>query len=203
VEIKEEIEGLLNLGIDKPSIIINHLRKKHIEPPSRKQLYNYLHTLRVSKTPAILSLGQLASVCDEKGAVPGEADTAFVVGRNIDFDSKTFRFLLSTPRLLHLSKLSKSLQADATYKLLWHDFPVIMIGTSDKDRHFHPYGIAVCSGETSEDFASVFQLLKTGCDLYEEYKPEILIGDCAESITNGFTHVFGEDITEEFTVFFM
>jgi len=201
LEVRKEIEDFFNLGIVKPSIIMDHLIKKQIQPPSRKQLYNFLHRLKVTKTPAILSLGQLAAACDDVSGLPNEEDKAFVVGRDIDFESKTFRFLLSTPRLLQNSTKSNSLQADATYKLLWYDFPVIVIGTSDKDRHFHPYGISVCSGETSEDFESVFKLLKSGCEMFGEYKPNILIADCAEAITNGFTRIFGEDITRVYCFF--
>ena len=42
--------------------------------------------------------------------------------------------------ILHKSKV---IQADATYKLNWPGFPVMVVGTSDMDRKFHPGGIAI------------------------------------------------------------
>jgi len=42
-------------------------------------MYSYLKTLRVAKSPVIFLLGQIASVCAEKDALPKESDTAFVV----------------------------------------------------------------------------------------------------------------------------
>ena len=41
--------------------------------------------------------------------------------------------------------------SDATYKILTEGFPVLTIGTTDEGKHFHPFGYAIVSTETSED----------------------------------------------------
>ena len=35
------------------------------------------------------------------------------------------------------------LQVDATFKLNWNELPVLVFGSSDSNRRFHSYGIAV------------------------------------------------------------
>lgn len=62
------------------------------------------------------------------------------------------------------------------------------MGTSDRDRQFHPFGLAVCSTETEEDFEFIFRTLKSNT---KNLNPKVLIADCAEAITNGFTNAFG------------
>ena len=35
-------------------------------------------------------------------------------------------------------------QLDATYKVVWQGYPIMVLGTSDHIQVFHPYGLAVC-----------------------------------------------------------
>jgi len=86
-------------------------------------------------------------------------------------------------------------RADGTYKLLWNDFPEAVVGTWDKSRTLHPYGIGVTNGETVDDFKEIFKILQQGCSIYLEFYPKVLVADCAPSITNAFTEVFGEVYT--------
>ena len=81
--------------------------------------------------------------------------------------------------------------ADATYKILWRGFPILIIGTTDKDKVFHPYGIAITEGESSEDYAFVFECLKSAD--FNLIKPTYLIADSAEQITVAFREIFGSD----------
>ena len=80
-------------------------------------------------------------------------------------------------------------QIDATYKLNWNDYPVMVIGTTDQDHVFHPYAMALCSNEGSDDFEFIFRALH---NFDTTWRPSILLADAAEAITVGFTHVFGE-----------
>ena len=66
-------------------------------------------------------------------------------------------------------------------------------GTTDKDRHFHPFGVCLSFNEKEEDFQFLFQALKeTAQDLLGfEYQPTSLVANSAPSITNGFVSVFG------------
>ena len=46
--------------------------------------------------------------------------------------------------------------ADATYKLIWQSFPVLISGTIDLQRHFHPVSESIYSNEAVDDFTFIF-----------------------------------------------
>lgn len=68
----------------------------------------------------------------------------FVVSFEVSDDDKNpyFRFMLSTKYLLSLVSDCKIVHADATYKLIWQGFPVLIVGTTDRDKSFHPFALA-------------------------------------------------------------
>ncbi|CAF0981240.1 unnamed protein product, partial [Didymodactylos carnosus] len=113
---------------------------------------------------------ELESWCQEKSTVPHSEVEAFVISFYIHYEDDTdnddedvaddgnkFRFFLSTKALLKIASISKNLHADATYKLIWQGFPVLVIGTSDYDRKFHPFGLAICYDEKQSDFEFIFK----------------------------------------------
>jgi len=61
--------------------------------------YDLLNDIKITKSPAVLSLGQLAAARDYASGLPNEEDKAFVTGTDINSESKTLQFMLSTPRL--------------------------------------------------------------------------------------------------------
>lgn len=111
-----------------------------------------------------------------------------------DSDDIGFRFFLTTKNLVtHLNVASN--HADATYKQIWQGFPVLIIGTTDQDRHFHELGLAVCTNERAEDFEFIFNAIKKASELYcgKPFNPNVLVCDAAKAIHNGFRQVFGEE----------
>lgn len=65
----------------------------------------------------------------------------------------------------------------------------MLVGTSDQSRAFHPFAVAICSNESEDDFAFIFEALRT----YNlTWKPEILLADASAAITAGFRKVFGD-----------
>ena len=86
---------------------------------------------------------------------------------------------------------TKHICADATYKLIQHGYPVLVVGTTDKDKKFHPFGVAMCCNETDDAFKFIFKSIKDCVqEIFQyDYQPTILV---AEAITNGFTSVFSE-----------
>ena len=59
-----------------------------------------------------------------------------------------FRVVITTRNLLKFSlHFELVLQTDGTYILMWQGFPVLILGSSDYDRHFHPILLSVCSRE--------------------------------------------------------
>ena len=105
---------------------------------------------------------------------------------------RAFRLFLTTPRLLQLTQHSIGhLLADATYKLIQEDYPVLTIGTTDRDKRFHPLGLSVSMNEQQIDFRFMFQSLKEAAALSGiQYNPDSLVADDAGAITNGFSCVF-------------
>lgn len=83
---------------------------------------------------------------------------------------------------------------DATYKVNFNGFPLLVVGTTDLARRFHPFGIMLSKRETEADFAFMFRSLHdTARSLGVNCQPNVLVADCAEAITNGFSRVFDLD----------
>ena len=67
-----------------------------------------------------------------------------------------------------------------------------MVGTTDFNKHYHPIGIMISKTETQEDFAFMFKSIKqlVQAIFNIEYKPTILLADCADEITSGLKKKF-------------
>jgi len=78
--------------------------------------------------------------------------------------------------------------SDATYKILVEGWPILTVGTTDKCKCFHPFGYAITSSETWEDFHFYFNAIKKSIkEAYmEDYNPTKLVADNAAAIHNGF-----------------
>lgn len=187
---KEEIETLYSSGITKPKQIMRALVDKGIPTPTTQQLYNFLKRYRQTSQEPILNLGMLEH-CINNLPLPFIAlDEPFVQHKYFDYDNSKFGIFFTTNRLMQFCEKTDFIQTDATYKLNWNNFPCLVVGTTDCDRHFHPFGLALCSNETSADFKFIFESLKVS---NSNYSPKFLIADCASAITNGFEEVFGKN----------
>ncbi|CAF1108888.1 unnamed protein product, partial [Brachionus calyciflorus] len=115
-------------------------------------------------------------------------------------NTSIIRLTLSSKALLKLAMKTSHICADATYKLMWHNFPVFIIGTTDLNRSFHPFSVSICTNETGQDYEFVFSSVKKALNnIYNfEYKPSALIADGAEAITNSFISAFGYQNINEF-----
>jgi hypothetical protein len=178
------------------------------------QLNNYLVYYRRKKYGSyIISLGELEQWCQDNSNVPANENTAFVVSYKILYDDeedeeddedvddtsgKVFRLFISSVRLLSVGSVAFHINADATYKLVWQGFPVLVIGTTDRNKAFHPLGLAVCSNEKKSDFQFIFNAIQMGMQKIGKnlLKPEALVCDAASAIKNGFTKVFGNSFDQ-------
>ncbi|CAF3358563.1 unnamed protein product, partial [Rotaria socialis] len=104
----------------------------------------------------IMMLGELEQWCQNKVNVPTDENEAFVASCKILYDNvdgedveendgNKFRIFMSSLRLLNIISMSSHLCSDATYKLVWQGFLVLIVGTTDLNRAFHPFGLAICS----------------------------------------------------------
>ena len=79
--------------------------------------------------------------------------------------------------------------------------PILLIGLTDSRKRFHALCVSICSNEKEADYAFIFEALKEGLKTLFNYdwKPDTLMADGAESITNGFMKAFGYTSTDQFT----
>jgi hypothetical protein len=128
--------------------------------PTDQQLKNYLAYKRTKKGyKAKLNLAEFEQWCLEHENIPESEDEMFVK-RSFRIDKKTrkvsFFVFFTTKRLLSLAAKTKHICADTTYKLIQHGYPLLIVGTTDKAKVFHPFGIAMCSNEKEEAYTFIF-----------------------------------------------
>lgn len=193
-DLKDFIQKKYADGITKPNALLHLVRQNGMVEPPKTQVIGFLTKLRQKKGTPSASTSEIRTWCNERIQIPQDEDEPYVIGfvvfaESYNSEDQDLKIVMSTPRLLKLAKNHPKLaQTDATYKLNWHGYPFLLVGTSDANRVFHPFAVALTKGETQEDFAFIFQ------EIYKavpEWKPSILLADGAEAITNGFTVVFG------------
>lgn len=196
-ELEKEIRDLFEMNT-KPKSILYRLVQKGFVPPTKAKLTTFLTKLRKEKFGSEkLHFGSLQKWLTESSAVPTSDDEPFIVAHEVNVDEEniensTFRFFVSTKLLLRNAINVSKFHTDATYKLVWQGFPVIVVGTTDSDRKFHPFGASVSTNEKAADFSFIFRVIKEKTfELYEEnLNPDVLISDAAFSIHNGFEDNF-------------
>jgi len=212
VEAKELIKELFKLKA-KPKRIREIFIERAITPiPSEIQLRNQLvHIRKEIYGPPTISLGELEHWLNLSSAIPESDDQAFVVNYQVIYndeddnpdaseddddeennDGPKFRFFISSKRLLKLVSTSTILNADATYKLIWQGYPVLIVGTTDLDRHFHSIGLGVCTDEKTADFKFIFSSINIGLGKINEslFNPDVLVSDAAGAIRKAYEKVF-------------
>lgn len=201
IEIEAAIRELFNHNVKPKAILYNLVLKGH-QPPSKARLTTLLTKLRKEKYgEEKLNFGTLQKWLIESSNVPDDECEPFIVNYDVHIDEaddskNEFRFFISSKLLLQNGIRSNNTHSDATYKLMWQGFPVLIIGFSDRNRKFHPTGISVSTNERTADFKFLFSTIKNAiAEIFgEQFKPNILICDAADSIKNGFKQVFGDTL---------
>lgn len=202
-EMRNFINDLYKMETKRSSSIWLHLndaRERHHlfidEPnPSKRQLEYCLKKFNCQGTGKMIHLGDMAKWCDSKSNHTECVDDAFVLAHEIfaEKEKQGFRFCMSTPNLLEqLSKVS-TIAIDATYKLNWMGFPLIILGTVDRQKKIHPMIYACASHETTDDYIFVLASINRYIGLHfpeSKFAPKIMIADGAHAIKNAFFTVF-------------
>lgn len=204
-EMMEFINQLYKLETTKTNQVLLHIQaarnKQNLfqdEPdPTRRQLEYCIKKYRSGSTGQMIHLGDLMNWCKIRTGYPDHGDDAFVLSYQCctEKDKKSFNFCLTTPNLL--KKLSKmtTICIDATYKLNWLGFPLIILGTVDRMKRFHPLIYACFSNETTQDYKFIFQSIKDGIATHypnAEFAPKKLIADGADAIRNAYYDVYND-----------
>lgn len=133
----------------------------------------------------VVSVGDIATFCSENSNFSEAENDYFILNwQTANIEQKMFfRFCMCTPHLLAQFEALTTVCIDATYKLNWNGFPLILLGTVDRTKRFHPLFYGCSSNETADDYAFFFNSIKEGVKKYfgKEFDPQILIAD-GESI---------------------
>ena len=216
---KQAIMHLYKMGTKTATKIIYSLRDSdilnqvpginilNIQKPTVEQLNNYLqNTLK----PRLLNkyefnYGELVEWIKNHSEIPDDEHETFVIDFFFEINDKfpsasIFRFSLSTKFLLQLSQSTKHVCTDTTHKILWEGFPVFLTGTTDLRRSYHPSSLSVCTNETATEFEFVFNALKKVQEKLFNYifRPNCLVADGADAITNGFMKAFNYMSIDDF-----
>lgn len=200
-EVRDLVIQKTKNGDTLSAILYSLAEMDEIIQPTKNQVINIMDTFKKKKhgDPNI-TLTELEKFAHDFKNVPENDDTTFVVNferSEAEADEKWFRIFYSTKRLLRITAQSKRVHADGTYKMTIQGFPVLVVGVSDLAKHFHLSGLAICYGETANDYKVLFQSLEIGIGLicHQKFGPEYLIGDFSQAITIGFEDTFGSLFT--------
>lgn len=155
IDTKNAIRDMFEMGVCKPKQILNNLMIKKYDIPDRTKFDSYLKSLRKERDgEAKINMNDMKKWLEDNSLVPVDKTKPFVLHYEISFDEKNpfFRFFVTTKQLLSLAIDTTKVQTDATYKITWQGYPMFQIGTTDMHKSFHPYGVAVCMCEQTDDF---------------------------------------------------
>lgn len=163
--------------------------------PNYRQIEYRLKKFRNKEIAPLFNLGDLSEWCGINSEFPSNEDQAFVIAHEcspVSGNEMHFRFCLSTPVMLRKFIGLNQICIDATYKLNWNNFPLIIVGTVDRMNKFHPLVYACTSNERTEDYEFVFTSIKIAVQSFygETFEPTTLITDGAIPIRNAFDLVY-------------
>ena len=108
------------------------------------KLIHLINYKRRKNRPEIFSVYDLKNWCDQHkdGTQLNSTYVPFYTMENID--------LFTTKQLFQQIKSTTYLQVDATYKITCNELPLLLFGSTDANRHFKPFGIALVSDDENE-----------------------------------------------------
>ena len=168
--IRETVSKYVKSGLSQPQTNAMVLQDHPNASPNRSKLTSLINYERRKDRPEILSVYDLRQWCEQHHQT-NELHTTYVPFYNVKNINDVFVFF-TTKQLFQQIRLTTYLQIYATYKLTWNDLPLLVFGSTDANRHFKPFGLALISSDEGskcyEDlFMSINALsineLKQGC----------------------------------------
>ncbi|RNA17934.1 hypothetical protein BpHYR1_031043, partial [Brachionus plicatilis] len=130
------------------------------ENKKAKEISRWLRKIFMMVDPG-QSIDALKTWAESVSIIPEGDDEMFVVSKFvIKPDDVNFRIFMTTKRLICLTIKAKHVAADTTHKLNWINFPVLLCGTTDKAKAFHPFAMLLSRTETHEDFEFMFKIVE-------------------------------------------
>jgi hypothetical protein len=89
---------------------------------------------------------------------------------------------------------------DGTYKIIKYNFPLIVLGITDMERHFHPIAFMFTSHEQEQDYVHFFSSLLNECRLMGyKFEPKFFCTDASGAIANAIEHHFSKSTSPHFS----
>lgn len=197
-ELREYIIDLCKNGETLKPILFKLRRDCNIVQPTSKQVANIIDAYRRSLGNPQISLSDIETFFRQHNSIPENEDEGFVVSfqrSQPDDTEKWSRIFYSTKRLLYTALSAHAIHIDATYKIVIQGYPILIIGVTDFDKHFHLSGLAICTNESSADFQFMFETLMYGVQLVTEQdiRPTAVVADAAKAITKGMKDAFDNE----------
>lgn len=194
----KEIKKCLKMDMLEPSVIVSALSEvENIVTPSEDEVVDYISYINKKKIKRqCFNPEDLRMFLIRYSRIPDDIHEPFV----IDYELNPlglplfFRMVLSTKYLLNFAASANIIHASAHYRLTWQGFPVVVVGTSDRDKQFHPICLFVTSNEyeTKEDYKLIFGCLRQKIPYYfgKRFNPKFLVNDASDSIQRAFQETF-------------
>ena len=180
-----------------PKVILRNLRDKGCfvanEEPSQIQLYNKISHLKkvLNLTESVDTTHQLRQKLANHMDEPDNDIEAYCAYANIQDDIQKDEetrvcVIFTTKRLLSFLSKSDTIHVDATYRLNWQRYPVMIVGVSNSVGKFYGSFTVLSSHEDSQTWTEIF------CFIHSlNIHPKFRMSDGALSITKAGKEVFG------------
>ena len=178
----------------KPNIILRKLKDANVHGrklPTRVQLYNKISATKKAANNAykITNTHELRQALAPLFEAPASDIEAFVPFCDIedhnDKEDPRVSIIFTTKRNMEKMKDERVIQTDATYRLLWLDYPVFVVGTSSPTGKFFGTCAVISSHEDTPAWSSIFNYLR-------DYglKPRYSLGDGAKAMSKAGNESF-------------
>lgn len=189
-DLKTEIFTLKTTFAMKPRLILKQLKRTHNNAPlpNLPQIRRIIAEQTSKQIPETITYRQLSEWCATQTKLPDDIDKAFVLDHFHDSKNDAFAFVVSTRRLLKQCAGRQNVCADGTYKIVWQDFVIIVVGFLDRANHFHVSALCLTARERTIEYQFVFNAMKDAVQKLEQADlcPNVIVSDAAPSIRNAF-----------------
>jgi hypothetical protein len=146
--IKSYLTTHIEKGLTKPTHLLQYIPEELRNSVTTVQITIYIQRRKKilnlnNQTPSQLNIFDMQRWVVSKYDIPDseDMDKSFVVSYEIETNTirnsvPSFRIYVSTRRLIGLSSRRDMWQVDATYKLNWQGYPLLVIGLSDFPNNF-------------------------------------------------------------------
>lgn len=200
-ELRNDILSLSRGGM-LPKHIEQYINRKHKDSqermPTLKQIQNIVnYHNRTHENQPVISVGDVVTWIQKHDESSGDFndDEPFVIGYKhsepVD-NERYFQYVISTKQLLKNASGYRNMCADATYKVVYQGYPLLLAGSVDANRKFHLIAAALSVSERAIDYEFFFNVIQKSVERFcsSEFKPTVLISDASTAIINAFYKTF-------------